>query len=143
MLESVTVTPTTPTREQIVRLEKLLLQGPTIEIPPKHYFADGLYAREITIPAGVVLTGKIHRTEHINVVSKGCITVWTEEGMKKLSAPSTFVSSPGTKRAGYAHEETVWTTFHSSPFNERDLVRLEETFIVPENNQLEGSPCLG
>ncbi len=133
----------TPTLAQIERLENLIRQGETIDLPPRHYFSDGIYAREITIPAGTVLTGKMHRTEHINVVSKGKITVWTEDGMKTISAPFTFISSPGTKRAGYAHEDTIWTTFHSNPGNEQDLLRLEEALIIPANNQLEGSPCLG
>ncbi len=132
-----------PTLAQIERLENLIRQGEQVDLPPKHYFSDGIYAREITIPAGTVLTGKMHRTEHINVVSRGCITVWTEGGMKRISAPFTFVSKPGTKRAGYAHEETVWTTFHSNPDNERDLLLLEDALIIPANNQMEGSQCLG
>lgn len=132
-----------PTLQQICRLEDLIAAGEQVEIPPTHYFSDGLYAREITIPKGTVLTGKMHRGEHLNIVSKGDITVWTEDGMKRVCAPFTFISKPGTKRVGYAHEETVWTTVHANPENCRNLLRLEEIFIIPANNQLEDFPCHG
>lgn len=121
--------PSVPTRAQIDRLEEELLKHPQVEIPPRHYFAAGLYAREITIPAGTMLTGKIHRTEHLNIISKGDITVWTEDGMKRLQAPFCLVSRPGTKRVGYAHTDTVWTTIHAT--TETDLEALEHELIEP------------
>lgn len=120
---------TAPTRAQIMRLEAEIAQVEQVPLSEKHYFASGIYAREITIPAGTVLTGKVHKTEHINIVSQGTITVWTEQGMKKVSAPFTMVSQPGTKRVGYAHTDTVWTTIHHS--FERDLDQLEAQLIEP------------
>jgi hypothetical protein len=116
-------------RDKILRLEaEMLAQNAPLEIPVRHYFAPGIYAREITIPAGTVLTGKIHKRAHLNVVSKGEISVVTEEGLKRLKAPCTFVSPPGTKRAGYVHEETVWTTIHAT--EETDLAKIEAQHIA-------------
>src|SRR5574340_659286 len=40
-----------------------------------HHFTDGVYAREMHIPAGHVVVGKIHRHEHLNFISKGRATV--------------------------------------------------------------------
>lgn len=120
-----------PSREQILRLERELMKCPQIEIPVRHYHCKGLYAREITIPKGIILTGKTHRTEHLNILSKGDITVLTDSGMKRLQGPYTMVSQPGTKRVGYTHEETVWTTIHAS--DETDLEVLEAQLIVPDN----------
>ena len=131
-------------REKIDTLEALMLREPQVEIEPVHYFAHGLYAREITIKAGTLLTGKIHRTEHLNIVSKGRIIVWTEDGMKEVAAPFTMVSRPGTKRVGYALEDTVWTTVHAT--TETDLAKLEAELIAPTRAALEGketTPCLG
>jgi hypothetical protein len=116
-------------REQIVMLENFMREQPQVDISPVHHFADGIYAREITIPAGTLLTGKVHKTEHLNIVSKGDITVWTEHGMKRVQAPFTMVSKPGTKRVGYAHEDTVWTTIHAT--KETDLDKLEAELIEP------------
>jgi hypothetical protein len=134
-----------PTLEQILRLEREMRARPEIcvELEPNHHFAPGLYARELFIPAGTVLTGKTHRNEHFNICI-GDITVWTEDGMKRLSGYHRLVSSPGTKRVGYTHEDTVWITFHHNPTNTHDLKQIEAEHIMPE---LIGCPeehlCLG
>jgi hypothetical protein len=130
------------------RIEAEMLQQPQVDIPPTHIFADGIYAREIVIPAGTLLTGKIHRTEHINIISKGEISVYTEgEGVKRIVAPAVFVATPGTRRLGFAHTECVWTTVHSNPGDERDLAVLEARLIEPhdavEALNHGGSPCHG
>lgn len=128
-------------REAILRLEDemrvALARGdlsPVPEFDVTHHFADGLYARELFIPAGTLLTGKIHRTTHLNIISKGEISVLTEDGMKRIKAPCTIVSKPGMKRVGYAHEDTVWTTIHGT--NETDLEVLEKTLISPSYEEL-------
>jgi len=122
-------------RDNILALEQLMLDQPQVEIEPTHYFADGIYAREIVIPAGTLLTGKIHRTRHLNIVSKGKIAVVTEDGQKIIEAPCTFVAEAGTKRVGFALEDTVWTTIHAS--QETDLEKLETELIAPSFEALE------
>ncbi len=82
--------------------------------PVVHRFADGVYAREMTIPMGHVIVGKIHKYGHLNLISRGRVSVLTEFGVDTYTAPLTFVSKPGTKRVVYAHEDTVWTTFHGT-----------------------------
>ncbi len=123
--------PVIPTLAQIQQCENAIREClQPVEIEPVHYFADGLYGREITIPAGTMLTGKIHRGEHMNFLMKGDITVWTEDGMKRLQAPAVIVSKPGTKRVGFAHTDTVWVCVHAS--QETDLAALEVQLIEPE-----------
>ena len=89
-----------------------------------------MYAREITIPEGVALVGEIHLKDQINVVSKGTIRVFTEDGEKIITAPCTFISPAGVKRAGYAVTETVWTVFHATELTNEDDIRKE--FIAPD-----------
>lgn len=114
-----------------------------VEIEPVIYSADGVYAREIFIPKGTALVGEIHMKAQINVVSKGKIRVATEEGVRTIEAPCTFVSPAGTKRAGFVLEDTVWTTFLPT-----DKVTDEEVykeFIAPNyetlDKQLEHKEC--
>jgi hypothetical protein len=134
-----------PTREQIERLEAQMRTMEQLPIEPVHHFADGLYAREILIRAGTILTGKVHSTEHLNIVSQGRIAVWTEDGMKIIAAPCTLVSRPGTKRVGFAIEDTVWTTIHANPQNLSDLGALELALIDNAQPALTSkeTPCLG
>lgn len=116
-------------REKILHLEdaiRTLL--PPVDLEVIHHFAPGVYAREMRIPAGVMLTGKIHRTEHLNIISAGRIEVYSNGETFEIKAPCTFISKPGTKRAGFVHEDTVWTTIHVT--NETDLERIEAEVIV-------------
>lgn len=100
-------------RAAIQRLEDEIIQLPQAVMPLEHFFAQGLYARQLTIPKDCVLTGAIHKFEHINILAKGDMTVVTEEGPRRIQAPCVMVSKPGTKRAGFAHEESVWITVHA------------------------------
>lgn len=111
-----------PTMEQILRLEEHILSGPQVELPTMHFFAPGLYARQMFIRKGTVLTGAVHKTEHL-AVFVGDITVWTEGGMKRLTGHHTLVSKPGAKRVGYAHEDTWCTGFF--PTDKTDVAQLE------------------
>lgn len=122
----------TPTREQIERLEAGLLQleaqGLGVNLGTWHHFADGLVARTIFIPAGTALTGAAHKAEHLNVCF-GDIEVWTEGGMKRLQGYHVLPSLPGAKRAGRTFADTWWTTVHLNPGNERDLAKLEDALV--------------
>jgi quercetin dioxygenase-like cupin family protein len=122
-----------PKAARIVDLERAMLEMPQVEVPTAHDFAPGLYIRTIEIPAGTVLTGHIHTTEHIFIVSKGDITIATEDGMRRVQAPFQMVCRPGLKRAGYAHTDVVCTNVHITP--ETDLAKLEALLI--ERPQLE------
>lgn len=126
-------------RQAIFDFEKLLLSLPgaqTSDIPTIHHLAPGSYARELHIPEGVVIVGKLHRHAHINVISKGKITVVTEhKGVEVFEAPITFISEPGTKRVVLASKETVWTTIH--PTDLTDLAEIEKSIIADSFNELE------
>lgn len=101
----------------------------------KHVFAPGNYAREITMPAGLVVIGKLHRHSHLNVISKGRVQVLTENGVVHMQAPCTFTSPAGTKRVVLVLEETVWTTVH--PTDETDLDKIEDYVIAQDYSELE------
>ncbi|QDP66075.1 MAG: hypothetical protein Unbinned4336contig1000_40 [Prokaryotic dsDNA virus sp.] len=125
-------------RDKLVELGRVCkeLEGDVgVDIEPKVYSADGVYAREIFIPKGTVLVGEIHLLAQINVVSKGKIRVATEEGVKTVEAPHTFVSPAGTKRAGYVLEDTVWTTF--LPTDKTSDEDVYKEFIAPDYNTLD------
>lgn len=107
--------------------------------PLKHYFSPidekygcCAYAREILLRKGSLVIGKIHRHQHLNIISKGKVTVFTEFGKKELEGPCTFVSEVGLKRAVYAHEDTVWTTIHLTAYTgEENLDKVEDEVIAP------------
>ena len=96
-----------------------------------HYFAPGVYAREMWMPQGCLITGKIHMTEHLNMLSQGKVSVSNQGDSITMTAPYTFVSPVGTKRAIYAHEDSTWTTIHATDLTDPEKIEAEiiaETF---------------
>lgn len=125
-------------REKVQRLEDNLVQYPQVECSTRHHFAPGVYARELTIPAGVIATGAVHKTEHLSIISVGHCMLTTDDGAKEIHGPCTFVSKPGAKRALYAITETVMTTIH--PTEETDLEKLCELLTESTSAELLGGP---
>ena len=104
--------------------------------PLKHTFSSGIYVREITIPQGILLTGRIHKHDHPNFLLKGTVRVLTEDGgVETLIAPVSMISAKGTKRALYTLTEVVWTTIHLNPTNTQDIDELEEEIVVDTYEQ--------
>lgn len=120
-------------RTLVFQFEEIAKQYPQIELKVKHYFSKGVYARELHIPAGVILTGEIHKFENLNILSQGRIEVLTENGMKEVEAPFTVVSPAGTKRIARAITDCVWTTIHGT--DENDLNIIEKTFIAKSEQE--------
>lgn len=113
-------------------LELAMLDHPQalIDMPVTSRFTNGLYIREIFNPAGTLITTKIHKTEHPFVVLSGRISVYVAgEGVKHIQAPYMGITKPGTRRIIYAHEDTVFVTFHPNPANETDLDIIEDQLI--------------
>ena len=112
-------------RESIFELQRCLEtaeQTDLGDLPVRHTFAPGVYAREMTIPEGVVVIGRIHRHAHVNVISQGKCRVLTEFGFETLEAPCTFVSQQGTKRVVVALDTVVWTTIHPTDSTDPDEI---------------------
>lgn len=146
------IIPMTPLRAQVYQAEEVMKTLPQVEMPVTHHFAEGVYGRELFIPKDTILTGKIHKYSQLNILSKGEMSVLTEEGVKRVKAPFHIVSPPGTKRIAYAHEDCVWTTVHGT--SERDVEKIEEHFIAQSEAEYlqfrallleasEGKLCLG
>ena len=96
--------------------------------PLKHTFVPGMYIREITMPAGALLTSKIHKIEHPYFILRGDVSVLTEKGIVRLKTGFSGITPAGTKRLLYCHEETVWVTVHRT--DNTDLKLIEEEVIA-------------
>ena len=117
-------------QSNIYKAQNVMLSMPQAETETRHHFADGIYARELFIPAGVCLVGALHKTNHLFTVSQGeCVAV-THEGREEIKAPYMGQTQPGMKRVIYAITDTVWTTFHVT--EETDVANIAEQIIELE-----------
>lgn len=134
-----------PSYEQIRELERAIATMPPAECVQTDHFADGIYGRELFIPAGTVLTGKIHKHSTLNLLIQGRIKVTSADGsVRDMEAPAIFVSPPGCKKVGYAITDTIWVNVH--PTKLTDPSAIESKFIAQEAPLLEhggSAQCLG
>lgn len=125
-----------PLRAQIERLERAIREREQVEIPVTHHHAHGLYAREICIPAGTVVTGRVHKTETMAVMLKGELLVTTDAGVVTMTPASGVLKGlVGSKRAGLALTDVVFVEFHHTL--KESLPEIEAEQVEPQNNVIE------
>lgn len=117
-------------------VEKLILAQPQIDIQTNHYLAGGVYEREIIVPAGSIVTGKIHLTEHLAKLVTGTMSIFSDRTRGTFTGPVTFVSTPGEKRVGYAHDDVVFSTFHAVGELD-DINEIESLLVVDTTDEYE------
>jgi hypothetical protein len=116
------------TEEKVQRLEKHFLKEKQADCPVTHHFGPNIYIREVRIPAGTFSIGHYQKTEHLNIMLAGRVTMVNEDGSHtELSAPQTFVAKPGRK-IGYIHEDLIWQNVYAT--SETDIEKLEDMFLL-------------
>ena len=116
-----------PTRSAIETLQALISTEQQLELVTNHHFADGMYCRTLFRPKGALIVGKIHRQEHFYIVVFGDVTVTSDGLRERVQGFKVFTSRPGTKRAVYAHEDSLCLTVHRT--NETDIDKLDDALV--------------
>jgi len=119
--------------------ESFALTLPPAEAPLVHRFPPGLYIRQITMPAGSIITSRIHKYEAPFFITKGkCIVVSEHEGTVTYQAPHSGITKPGTRRLLLILEDTIWTTVHPNPDGIADVGELTDHLTYVRDNQYLG-----
>jgi hypothetical protein len=115
-------------------LEKALLEMPQIDeegFQLKEWQSGGMYCRQITIPEGCLLTGRIYKRDHMEVMVSGDISIVSAEGVsKRYEGQNTIEAKSGKRQAGYAHKETIWMTINLCPDDIGHKERLDYTSVL-------------
>ena len=113
------------TMPEILRIEQEILKMPQVTLPVEHYQIDGVYARSMFIPAGTLLTGKIHNFESIAILAKGRIRITNGTESYIISEGHIMVDKPGVKRLGYAETDVIFITVHRTDNTEIEAIEKE------------------
>lgn len=123
---------------KIQQIEEKLKEMVPAKWTTKHHFSDGVYTRETFIPSGTVLTGFRHKQKTVSILASGAITVLAVDrqghatDLGVMTAPQVVVTSPGMKKIGFAHEDTIFINSFSLAgipeefHNEENVMQLEE-----------------
>ena len=130
-------------RKGIIALQTEMLKNDNTKTPDndpefnplKHTFCQHQYIREIFNPAGELLITKIHKVEHPFFLMKGEMSILSEDGEMRITAPYYGVTSVGTKRVILAHTDCTFITVH--PTDKKDLKEIEDELIAKDYKELE------
>jgi len=118
------------TQDSIYKLQDIIKDMPQVTGETRHHFSDGMYARELFIPAGTVVVGALHKSQHLYMVVKGKCKVSSQYETVEIEAPYIGETISGTKRVIYAETDCVWIGFF--PTQLTDIDEIEAAFIEPE-----------
>ena len=125
-------------REKVQRLEATILGLPQVDCPVTHFTAPGQIARRMEIPAGTVVTGAVHKIEHLIIIAKGRLRIVTEEGTRDVLAGDVITCKPGMKNAVTALEDSAWVNVFA--LEETDPDKLVELVTESKAEDLLGQP---
>jgi hypothetical protein len=121
--------------DMIRQLQTAASKLPQAELTTEHLFADGMYLRSLFRSKDTLIIGKVHKREHFYIVISGEVTIKGADGYsERVKAPRIFVSKPGTKRAVYAHEDSLCITVHRT--DSTDLEKIEAELIEEDPEAL-------
>jgi quercetin dioxygenase-like cupin family protein len=126
---------------EILQIEAQILQMPQVELPIEHYQIKGVYARSMFIPAGTLLTGKIHNFESIAILAKGTIRITNGTESYVISEGHIMVDQPGVKRLGYAETDVIFITVHRT--DNTEIEAIEDELVSTTFEEYEQQLLLG
>ena len=88
-----------------------------------HHFSSGVYAKEVFIPAGMVLQQHSHPFDHLSILASGRVIVRVGDSVEQYAGPAAI-----TIRAGVQHEvesitDAVWFCIHAT--DETDAANID------------------
>lgn len=90
---------------QVRMLENELLTMPQVKIATHHILHAGMYARTITVPAGIVLTGSLMKIPTLLII-QGEFLLFAGDKTISLNGYNTFIGGANRKQAGVAVTDT-------------------------------------
>lgn len=128
-------------REKLLALERVLMESADVQqtYPLTHTFVDGVYIRQIYMSKDTIVVGRIHKKDHYVNLLAGDVSIYDEvNGLHRLTAPCTFKSPKGIKRALIMHEDTIFQTVHRMDDPEqRNVRKIEDEMTCDTYEELE------
>lgn len=111
-------------------LENQLIDMPQTKIATHHILHAGMYARTITVPAGVILTGSLMKIPTLLII-QGEFLLFAGDKTIKLTGYNTFTGGANRKQAGVAVTDTHVTMIFVT--DAKTIAEAEEEFTDETN----------
>lgn len=122
-----------PSRKQIERLHQSLIGQFDIDIGTTHHFSQGLYAKEMMIPASYIVGGHAHNYDHLSILAKGHVIVVADGERVEYKAPACINIKASVHHMIKALTDSVWFCIHAT--DEKDITKIDEVLIEEKSCQ--------
>jgi quercetin dioxygenase-like cupin family protein len=93
----------------------------------KHFFSDGLYAKETRIPQDYRLIQHSHSYDHMSILASGWVTVLVDGVATDYHAPACINIEAGKNHEVIGVTDSVWYCIHAT--DETDPEKIDEVLI--------------
>jgi quercetin dioxygenase-like cupin family protein len=98
-----------------------------------HHFSSGVYAKQMTLPAGFTALSHSHNFDHMSILASGKVLVKTDDSdVVEYTAPTVVTIKAGVNHAIYAVEDSSWFCVHAT--EETDEEHIDEVLIKKEED---------
>ena len=97
-----------------------------------HHFAAGVYAKEVLVPAGMVLVQHKHEHDHLSVLAFGRVEVVVDGERSEHEGPACLVIKAGKYHGIKALTDTAWYCIHATDCTDEDSV--DEVLIANDSS---------
>jgi len=98
-----------------------------IDLATIHHFSSGVYAKQMTLPAGYKALSHAHIFDHLSLLAKGKVIVTTDTSINIYTAPFCITIEKNMHHSIEALEDTVWFCIHAT--DETDPDKVDEVLI--------------
>lgn len=93
----------------------------------EHHFSDGVYAKEMRIPAHHYVTKHVHDYDHISILAEGSVMLEVWETKTRYTAPACITIPANTTHKIVALTDAVWYCIHAT--TETDPEKVDQVLI--------------
>jgi hypothetical protein len=105
-----------------------LLELPQPRINVRHIYGAGVYMRELSVAAGLLIIGREHAKEHECLLVRGSLVFFNGDGSQtEMQAPAEWLAPPGRKVARVVEDMTFVNVFKTDLTDVEELER--EIFV--------------
>ena len=92
-----------------------------------HHFSDGLYAKQMIIPADTMILKHTHSFSHLSILASGKVAVMRGDEVDVIEAPACIEIKAGLVHGVKALTDCVWFCVHAT--DEKDASKVDNVLI--------------
>lgn len=104
-----------------------LMRAKHVPIEVVHHFSSGVYAKQMTLPAGCFAVSHKHRHSHLSILAAGMARVEVDGISTDYTAPACIEIAADAHHKITALADVVWYCIHAT--EETDPNRIDETVM--------------